>query len=236
MTLVAAFRCQNGGILLCADREENDGVTKRQIDKIYQIRQMPNCDVLLAASGPSAFVSRSCSEINDALTSAFNAGADLRLEHKALIESRLKFMHESYPENLYGGTMDMLIVYSERGPGYSPLLYRSQQSMLELVSFYASCGIGKVLCDYLADRLYDWERIENVQLITLAAFIFREVHNSVDGVGADVDVRWIREGNGLLTTVGPEYIKAIQEQFPPLLDTVISHWKDRVHIPTAILP
>jgi hypothetical protein len=51
MTLAAAFRCQNGGILLCADREENDGVTKRQIDKIYHIKTIPTCD----SSGTRAF-------------------------------------------------------------------------------------------------------------------------------------------------------------------------------------
>ena len=36
MTLVAAFRARENGILLCADREETDGwLQKRSVDKIY---------------------------------------------------------------------------------------------------------------------------------------------------------------------------------------------------------
>jgi len=43
VTLVAAFRSGNGGILLCADREENEGYAKREVDKIYHIG-MNACD------------------------------------------------------------------------------------------------------------------------------------------------------------------------------------------------
>jgi 20S proteasome alpha/beta subunit len=43
MTLIAAFRASNGGILLCSDRHEEDTVSKRSVDKIYQIRNPCLC-------------------------------------------------------------------------------------------------------------------------------------------------------------------------------------------------
>jgi hypothetical protein len=41
MTLVAAFRCSSGAIMLLADREENDVITRREVDKIYKINMFP---------------------------------------------------------------------------------------------------------------------------------------------------------------------------------------------------
>ena len=53
MTLVAAYRSAEGGVLLCADREENDGwLAKRSVDKIYPIHLLP-CDFYLAGAGPT---------------------------------------------------------------------------------------------------------------------------------------------------------------------------------------
>ena len=42
MTLVAAFRCRNGGILLCADREENGGYAEEKSRKYTVLTGCPH--------------------------------------------------------------------------------------------------------------------------------------------------------------------------------------------------
>ena|SRR5271163_4998546 len=99
MTLVAAFRCPNGGLLLCADREESYADVKREVDKIYRIN-LPTFQVFIAGAGPSSVVSRACSDIHNVLTQAFSDGEDMVRKHKSLIESSLRSIHENYAANL----------------------------------------------------------------------------------------------------------------------------------------
>ena len=70
MTLVAAFRGRDGGVLLCADREESENYAKRDVDKIYEIPMLP-IQIYLAGAGPSAPIARANMEIHNALSAAF---------------------------------------------------------------------------------------------------------------------------------------------------------------------
>ena len=67
MTLVAAFRCKNGGILLCADREENDGFLRREVNKICRIRELIPCEFFIAGAGKSAIITNARLEIHKSM-------------------------------------------------------------------------------------------------------------------------------------------------------------------------
>jgi 20S proteasome alpha/beta subunit len=224
-----------GGVLLCADREEDYGDTKREVDKICAI-ELPSFQVFIAGSGPTSVVNQACLEIRHVLTQAFAAGEDMVKRHKPLIEETLKAIHKRYAANLKNWTLGLIVIFAPFDRSMVPLLYRTEWSMMVSEPFYVGYGAGKALSDYLADRLYDYERIDDAHLLAVAAFIFREAEHSVGGVGLGVDMVFIREGAPFALKIGKENVKAIQEQIPPLGECVFSCWKDRISIPAILIP
>jgi 20S proteasome alpha/beta subunit len=237
MTLVAAFRCHKGGLLLCADREENYGDVKREIDKIFQI-DLPSLQVFIAGSGPSSVINQACLEIRHGLTLAFAEGKDMVREHKPLIEDTLKSINKRYAANLKNWPLGLIVIFAPFDRSMVPLLYRTELSMMVSEPLYVGYGAGKALCDYLADRLYGdvYERLDDCTLLAVAAFIFREVEHSVGGVGLGVDMMFIREGSPLGMKFGKHHVKAIQDKIPPLGDCIFPCWKDSVSIPAELIP
>ncbi len=76
MTLVAACRSTEGGILLCADQEGNDGYAKRSVSKVYLIKMILG-SFFFAGAGPSNAIAKANEEIDNALTQAFANGIDV---------------------------------------------------------------------------------------------------------------------------------------------------------------
>jgi hypothetical protein len=150
MTLVAAFRCHRGGLLLCADREENYGDVKREIDKICEIN-LPSLQVFIAGTGPSSVINQTCLEFRHAMTLAFAEGKDMAREHKPLMEDTLKSIHKHYAANLKHWPLGLIVVFAPYDRSMVPLLYRTELSMMVSEPLYVGYGAGKALCDYLAD-------------------------------------------------------------------------------------
>lgn len=230
MTLVAAFRCPKGGIMLLADREENDGYNRREVDKIYRINLIP-CQVFIAGAGPSGIVVNANSHIHTALAKALSEGKDILVEHKNIIETALKELHKQYASNLKSGYLDLLIVIAPLGEEYSPILYRTEQSMLIPEYYYAAYGSGRGMCDYFADRLYQHGRLDKDSMKVMAAFILREVEHSVSGVGMGADMRFIHEGEKTIGYIFSGVIREIQALIPSIQESLWADWKARVAIP-----
>ncbi|HEX3661650.1 MAG TPA: hypothetical protein VHU89_09480 [Acidobacteriaceae bacterium] len=235
MTLVAAFRCQRGGLLLCADREENYGDTKREVDKISVI-ELPMGQIFVAGSGPTSVINQAVIDMRHAFIQALTSGEDLVRNHKAMIEETLKSIHERYATNLTDCPLGLIVIFALFDRRTVPLLYRSEYSMLVSEPFYVGYGAGKALSDYLADRLYEFGRNDDALLLVIAAFIFREVEHSVGGVGLGVDMMFIREGAPLGLKIGKDHIRSIQDQIPPLGEYVLSCWADKINIPADLIP
>ena len=240
MTLIAAFRAGNGGILLCADREENDGYAKRQVDKIYRIK-LPTCDLFIAGAGPSGVITKANTEIEDSLTRALTDGADLVRDHKSLIESSLRSIHKQYAANLKNCYLGLIVVFVPGNLASVPIMYRTELSMLIPEPYYAAYGSGKTVSDYLADRLYGvadevfGHAIDNKTLLTLALFIFREAGKSADGVGLGADMNLIRVcEDSPLQIICPDAVLEFQENIPTLSDAVFAYWKRRVKLPRIL--
>lgn len=235
MTLVNAFRCRDGGILLCADREENDGYNKREIDKIYRIQELHAFEVFIAGSGPSSVITKSCAEIHQSLLRAEYDGVDLWRDHQQVFESCLKSIHKDYAAHLKQYCMNLIVVIAERTK-YSPLLYRTDLSMLVPEPLYAACGTGKPISDYLADRLFAHDRLGKGSLAVLATFIFREAERSASGVGLGADMVFIHEGDRSLHFIPPNKIKELAESIPSLEECINQCWYERITIPDWLKP
>ena len=91
MTLINAFRARNGGILLCADREEIDWCSKAEVDKIYPITtDLKACAVFIAGAGPSEIIGKAKDNIHKTLLQADRGRNDVLAEHQTLIEGSLR--------------------------------------------------------------------------------------------------------------------------------------------------
>ena len=231
MTLIAAFRCRNGGILLCADREENDGYAKREVDKIYRVPLLIPCEFFIAGAGPTSIITNACNEIHRSIKQAADNGTDVLVEHEKLLKDGLKSIHKQYAKTLLSWPMSLIIVVAPRAGGTVPLLYRTEGEILIPEPIYTAHGSGKVVCDYLADRLFEYDRIDKSYLALLAAFIFREAERSATGVGLGANMIFIHEGNKSLHILEADAVKEIEAGIPSLADALHSYWKDHAKVP-----
>jgi 20S proteasome alpha/beta subunit len=110
-----------------------------------------------------------------------------------------------------------------------PILYRSERSTLIPVLEYAAHGSGKTICDYYADRLYK-HGLQDIPLISLAAFILREAEESASGVGLGNDMLLIHP-NGVRSEFHTDSIRQIQAGIPSLKDAIYSYWPEHVETP-----
>jgi len=229
MTLAAAFRCTKGGILLCSDQEWNDaGVSKRRINKNYRISGLPPCEFFISGAGPDTAIIKAWTEMNSCLWEASNAGRDVLADHKAILESVLSGVCKQQAKTLKLWPMYLLIVVAPRALDRVPMLYRTDDNMLIDEPYYYAVGSGKPVADFLADRLYEFGRLDKRSLATVAAFILREAGESSIGVGMGANMVFIHDGEKSMHFITPGVVKEMQEGIPSLPDAIWSYWPEHV--------
>lgn len=229
MTLIAAFRCRDTGILLCADRQEDDGISKRPFDKLYRIGELPHCQVLIAGSGTTSAITDSRNEIHNALILAVQSGADILQQHRSIIEQSLKKIHARHKQDLKTYPLGLLIVILPRAPKSTPFFYRSDKENLIPEDNYYAYGSGAPLSDYFSHRLYRYG-LSSEAVLTLAAFILREAEEFASGVGLGNDMV-LTCPSGTLNFLHKESVAEIQRGIDGLGDIFYSHWEEHVESP-----
>ena len=227
MTLAAGFYCRNGGVLLCADREENDGISRREIDKISRIRRQQG-SVFIAVAGKSSIISK----LTLCTSHAIDDAIDLRLHHVRLIEESLNSTYRAYVRT-DEDAIAVIVVVAFNDPALMPLLYRSEGEMLVPQLSYTAVGSGKQISDYLADRLYD-PQLDKPTMTALGAFILREAEESTNGVGLGGDMIFIHEGNKDFNHIYTDVVKDIQRAIPRLGDAVWPYWENTLILPASV--
>jgi 20S proteasome alpha/beta subunit len=228
MTLIAAFRAREGGILLCADREENDGFSKREVEKISRLSLL-QCQMFIAGAGYAPIIKKAQRACEEAISNAAKEGADLRTEHHDLLERALEATYTRYVKSQDDEIALLIAMVPESEPRI-PILYRSHSAMLVQESLYAAGGSGKFISDFLADRLYQ-HGIGKAQLLLLASFIFREAGQAVSGVGFEAEMVLIYNGDRSLQFYGTQSVKELQTGIPKISDSIYAHWKDNAKLP-----
>jgi len=167
-------------------------------------------------------------------------GKDVLSEYKAVIERSLQSVHKQFAAILRDWPMNFIAVVVVKGPNFAPDLYRTDGSVMLQERQYVAFGTGKLICDYFSQRLYQYPRLDKPNLMAVAAFIFREAHQSASGVGEDVDMVYItrqpdpRPGVVSLAkrqTIPPDYVREIQKGIPPLAEAIWEYWKTHTAIP-----
>jgi 20S proteasome alpha/beta subunit len=222
MTLVAAFRAREGGILLCADRKEEEGYTQREIDKIYYIQELHAFQVFIAGAGPTTIINKANEYIHKSLRLAdADKRTNLLAEHCAYFEGSLKTVYEKYAKELRDCPMGLIIVVAPRIVGSIPILYKTDGAVLSAELTYCSHGSGRMISDYFADRLYKHGMTNNA-LALLAAFIFREAERKASGIGLGTDMVLINQGRRC--GLGWDTVKQLQMDIPALSTAIELGW------------
>lgn len=233
MTLIAAFRCPKNGILLCADREEDDGYNKRETDKIYQIphQDLISCEIWIAGAGDGELIRKFRSQLHGSLITAVQAGCDVFKEHENLIQTELAGFHRQWGAAIRKSGLHFLVVVASLKPDRFPILYRTSASALIPYPEYCAIGAGQPIADYLADRLGDYGNLESRATGLLAAFIFREAQGSAIGVGFGTDMVFIHEGGKTKYWIPAIRVKELEACIPPLGECILGYWPDHITAP-----
>ncbi len=132
------------------------------------------------------------------------------------------------------GTLTFIIVVAPfmlNRPDLVPVLYRTNKTVLAPYPEYCAAGSGQPICDYLADRLFHYDRMDRPLLAILAAFILREAQHSASGVGLGGDMKFIDDDGHCRREIFKDQVKDLQEGVPALGDAIFAHWKEQVRIP-----
>jgi 20S proteasome alpha/beta subunit len=211
----------SGGVLLCADREENDGFSKRSVDKIYRVAREQG-SIFIAGAGPTSVIGK----VHAAMERALDDKIDLATRHVHILEKNLKAVIEQYAKDLGIG---FVIVVAFNSPGAKPLLYKTDRAVLVQEQFYASAGAGTMIADYLAGRLDKPGMLDKITLTALAAFILREAERSTSGVGLGADMIFIQDRE--FHILASDAVKELQDGIPELSDAVWPYWKQNLKVP-----
>ena len=223
MTLIAAFRTYDGDVLLCSDRQEDNGISKQSVDKIHRIRGLKQCDVFIAGAGPSTPIKSAFLSVDEAFRKAETKGKNLVEESSKIIEFGLRKTHRRYKKYLETwGAVNFIIVVAPRSKDFLPILYHTEGHLAVPEARYVAHGSGKAVADYLAGRLYADDLMKK-WLVILAAFIFRESGESSSGVGFGSDMLLIsREGRR--TEFWHETVADIEKALPALANCLHDSW------------
>jgi hypothetical protein len=238
MTLIAGFRLNRGGILICADREESSGSGKRSVEKIDRLNLL-NSSYVIAGAGSSAILANTLPRIGIALKDAEDKGVDLLREHQSVINSALRPIYET----LIWGRPDEddrninLIIASSFGQKKGEIataLYGNYEDTLYPANLYICDGCGRDLAYYLADKLYSgpYSGLPNrTAAIVQAAFIFKEVRDSVAGVGLGTDMVLLSGIERGVRIIPHKTVKELDDNLPDIQEGVAAAWATGLKIP-----
>jgi 20S proteasome alpha/beta subunit len=231
MTLIAAFRTNLNGILLCADCQEDDGISKRVVEKIHRITpSLPSCEVFMAVSGYGAPVKDIVRTITETMWNHERAKRNVVRDHREIIESNLKALYKKHSKSLRLSPIGLTIIIAPRDPGTFPILYHTFGEELIEESTYVAHGSGKAVSDYIVSRLYD-QGLPKHFLIALGLFILRETGYSSSGVGFGGDMVLINHGRKDLQYFYHQATEEVAGKIPHLSDCIWQDWATHFRFP-----
>lgn len=228
MTLIAGFRCADGGILMCADREESGDGTKRSVCKLREW-MCNDAHFIFGASGTAAVIANLYSRLEDALAANEH---DLLHSHVAVISEVLRSVHKDFKE--FKEWEEMVIAasfYRDVSIPVASFLYGTVGNALEPQAEYVCKGGGKDLARYFFHRLFNpWP--DRRRAIIVSAFVFREVEDHVEGVGRGTDIKYFATQQRLVQTVPHNDVKSLEDAIPSLKDALFGCWRQGITIPS----
>lgn len=203
MTIIAGFKCR-GGIVLCADSLESDGITKRLVPKIWAYQVAEEWGIAIASAGDGDFADSFNEQLEPKLGNGdFDEDALLDLLRTSVDRAR-----RDYPRDDLG----MLIgIWSNAFP---PLqrLYRVFDKHLGPVMTYQTVGCGAPIADFICSQIFtpllSVEEAERLGILALA-----RTKDVMDGCGGPTRVASFSFGQGNWKIMAPAQVVAIEAEF-----------------------
>jgi 20S proteasome alpha/beta subunit len=214
MTFVVGFKCSDG-IVLCADRLDTNGVTKRHRCKIEAMSINSEWGVCWASSGFSDVIDK----FSDKLKALLNQLSEFKqedIEHAA--ESALAYISQNQPDNvieiLLGVWCAPLLGESTSRIAKS-ILYRGRSDVCSLAveNDYGMCGRDVTLAEFILRNLFRHRRTSVDEGIRLGIFATAMMKEYAEGVGGPTDVVTHRLRENDWHSPLPEVISSIESTF-----------------------
>lgn len=232
MTLIASFRCSDGGVLLCADREQLGQVAKRSVDKIFRILCNQGM-FLIAGAGRASIVDNTFARLETAIKTADVNNINLFDKHQDVIGTVLHGIHEEFiwgKHDEYTRAIKLIVVASFVSPNPAPVVYGTDEEILYPHQLYGCAGVGQDLAYYFADKLYN-EHLSGEGAALLAAFIFREVSHSVAGVGLGTDMQFLAAKGQRWIRIPSNKVQELESGIPNIEKAISDAWNSNAIVP-----
>lgn len=150
MTFVIGFHCFNG-LVLCADSEEADGMTKTYTDKLYGWKVSDNLDIYFGGAGNAVSIDKFRSKLRPILA---NGPVEDEITAEARIEKTIEYMDKQYR----GSTFDILLAMSKPRSD-ATFLYRTYEGERTLRPIewgtFACIGMDTSVAHFLLTAMFD---------------------------------------------------------------------------------
>src|SRR5258708_15351004 len=181
MTFIVGLTCSDG-IVLCTDSLEDDGITKKTVDKIMMMGNS-HWGLAIAGSGPGSTI--------DKFGAALNAKLPRGQFDEALIESEIEKELADFNSKYVNTSGDQfhVIVASYSNPAGHRFLYKGscfgvgQSVVLSPVMGECHTGMGNEIWRLLSDTLYRRTNgvADNIRLAVFATRLAIKYASGVDG-------------------------------------------------------
>lgn len=238
VTIAAGFKCKDG-LLICADREERSGTSKKGVEKLFTVHAHP-WNMTIATGGSAPVGDLAVDRLRKKFVSGFLKGIvntshtqgvrALEETHEQIIVDVLTKIYEEHvwknPVVDHGIQLIIGLSFLETQKQF---LYLTHDNIPQRINAYCCLGYGEDLCTYFAERLYH-PNLSKDEMILLAAFIFREINDAIQFCGKGTDMVLLRPGE-LGMHIYPHGVELIQEPIPKFAEVVRSFWDT-----TKVLP
>jgi hypothetical protein len=205
MTIAFGFNCING-LVLATDSLETDGVTKRNVNKMWAHEVSEDWGIAIASAGESDLADSFNDDLKEILgNSDFD---EVRLFLK--LRNAIKGVRRAYPDAQFAF---LAAIYSR--PNLYCRLFRVNDESLHLgpVKRYQSLGVGGSLASFLASQLFRMS-MNVAEGVRLAAFILAIVKEHADGCGGPTSIVSYTKYEEYFKVWGKEEITAIENELP----------------------
>ena len=179
MTIALGLRCFDG-LVLCADSLEEDGVTKRHVDKLWTYEVQDNWGVAIASAGEADLAD----SFTDGLKDIFGNSDFDEVILLSKLRTALRSVRLSYPDSEFGFLAAVFGI-----PTLYSRLFRvlDQSSHLGPVRHYQTLGTGGALGTFLASQLFSISMCVE-EGVRLGAFILARVKECTNGCGGPTSI------------------------------------------------
>ena len=226
MTFVVGLKCCDG-IVVCTDSLEDDGITKKSVDKIEMVSGL-GWGLAVAASGPGSTIDKFTSSLR---TKLCHTPFDEQLIEIA-IEQELTDFNAKYVLSRNDAFEVIIGIYATP---LTRLLYKAsciegQSVVLTPIRGDCHTGVGNELWRLLSDTLYkrgNWVA-DNARL---AVFATRLAIRYASGVDEPIQIASYTSGDRFWRSYARAEIRAIEGEvsFPDFKESILRYW--RLHNP-----